>query len=63
MLEMITNRNTWNMLEIIKSADASTVDFTPKPIPFQHFNVDITFYIPFGSGAKAYINSLNFITA
>lgn len=51
------------MLEIIKSANASTVDFTPKPIPFQHFNVDITFYIPFGSGAKAYINSLNFITA
>lgn len=24
LLEMITDRNTWNMLEIIKSTDAST---------------------------------------
>lgn len=40
----------------------STVDFTPKAIPFQHPNVDITLHIPFGLGAKAYINLANFIT-
>lgn len=44
------------MLQLI-----STVDFTPKAIPFQHSNVDITLHISFGSGAKAYINSVTFI--
>lgn len=40
----------------------SSVDFTPKAIPFQHPNVDKTLHIPFGLGAKAYINLAIFIT-
>lgn len=44
------------MLQLI-----TTVDFTPKAIPFQHSNVDITLHVPFGSDAKTCINSVNFI--
>lgn len=40
----------------------SAVDFTPKAVPFQHSNIDITLHIPFFSGANAYINLVNYIT-
>ena len=37
------------------------VGFTPKAVPLQHSNIDITLHIPFVSGTNAYINLVNYI--
>lgn len=60
---MIIDRNTWKMLEInlLMFQLILTVGFTPKAVPLQHSNIDITLHIPFVSGTNAYINLVNYI--